>query len=131
MSTTKPPAYNATADPTNSTTPAPLIDSPSSWSTFSDVWFNITIFSIAVCGCIYCAFGFLSIRRRVFEDVRFLFVPVLYGLFGIAGSFVSVAVIATAIGTAYVSQEETMSTVELIVYVSSYVITFLYYSSGS
>ena len=97
---------------------------------FWSVWYNITGYSVAVCSCIYCLFGFLSVRRRVFEDVRWLSIPVLYALFGAVFSFMSVGVIAVAIGTAYLALQEVMSNVELAVYVASYTITFIYFSSG-
>eukprot|EP00759_Apiculatamorpha_spiralis_P011366 PhF_6_TR18825/c0_g1_i1/m.27403 len=96
----------------------------------TEVWYNITVYSVGVCSAIYCIFGFVSIRRRFTEDIRWLFVPVLYAIWGAVFSFLSIAIIAGAIGTAYIALQERMSTVELAVYVTSYVLTFLYFSSG-
>ena len=97
---------------------------------FASVWYNVTGYSVAVCSCIYALFGFLSIRRRVFEDIRWLSIPLLYALWGAVFSFISVGVIAVGIGTAYIALQEVMSNVELAVYVASYTITFIYFSSG-
>jgi len=98
---------------------------------FASVWYRVTGYSVAVCSVIYFAFGLLSIRRRFFENVRWIGIPILYAIYGAMFSFMTISVIAVAIGTAYNSLGEAMSDVELAIYVSSYTITFVYFSSGA
>ena len=101
-----------------------------SWELFWNVWASVTGYSVAICSIIYLVFGILSTRQRIPEDARWASLPLLYAAWGAIFSFLGVSVIAAAIGTAYVALHETMTIIELSVYVSSFVITFLYFGSG-
>ena len=97
---------------------------------FWSVWFQVTGYSVAVCSIIYLLAGFLYIKRRIREDVRWIIVPVVYTIWGAFFSFLSAGTIAVAIGTSYIALNGAMTSVELSVYVGSLTLTFMYFSSG-
>jgi hypothetical protein len=100
-------------------------------SDFSDIWWNVTMWTcIAVSGCYFLA-SFWSFRGFSIRGFSNLVLPVGFAIAGFVIAFFSAALLSVGVAGMYTSNKATMETAELAIFVGIFTIANLFFALGS